>query len=237
MGRNVGVDGCKTGWIAVTSDDAGLVFAISPTMLGLLDLYPEAEVILVDVPIGLPWRGCMARPCDAAARKLLGPRAPSVFSAPCRAAAHAPTVARAREMNNEEVGKSLSAQAWGICKKIAQVDALLLGDAHARTVIREMHPEVCFFALNGAKPMANAKRTIAGQAERLELLSRYEPGSTALLQAFRATTLRKHAQTDDLLDALVGHVTALKRPQPIAVAAGSATRDALDLPIKMVCAS
>jgi predicted RNase H-like nuclease len=71
LGKYIGVDGCRAGWISVTDDGRGPSFRIFTTMRELLDASPEAELVLVDIPIGLPWRECPTRPCDFEARKLL----------------------------------------------------------------------------------------------------------------------------------------------------------------------
>jgi predicted RNase H-like nuclease len=235
LARYIGVDGCRAGWIAVTQHGDQLTFRIFGAMRELLDAYPEAELVLVDIPIGLPWRGCPTRPCDAEARKLLGsPRASSVFPSPSRTAAHAETVDAARANNVSELERSLSAQAWGICKKIAEVDELLLSDGRARDVIREMHPEVCFWAFNGRQPMLHSKRTKDGGKERLSLLARHEPQTIALIARFLAQVIRKDAQPDDLLDALVAHITARAHPTSIRAVTGRLSHDARGLPMEML---
>ena len=53
------------------------------------------------------------------------------------------------QRNIAEMGKSLSAQAHAICTKIAEVDQLLLMSPALRHRVREVHPEVCFWAING----------------------------------------------------------------------------------------
>jgi predicted RNase H-like nuclease len=162
MSTVVGVDGCRAGWIAVTSSAGALTFGIFASMRELLDHHHDANLILVDIPIGLPSKGTPSRPCDTAARLLLGRRRSSVFSAPSRFASRALDIADARQRNIAELGKSLSAQAHAICLKIAEVDQLLLTDHSLRNRVREVHPEVCFWALNGRAPLQHAKKERAG---------------------------------------------------------------------------
>src|ERR1700722_5111436 len=63
----VGIDGCRSGWIAVVIDHAG---EVSAHHLYLIDdvfaLAPDATVIGIDIPIGLPEAG--RRQSDLAAR-------------------------------------------------------------------------------------------------------------------------------------------------------------------------
>jgi predicted RNase H-like nuclease len=65
----------------------------------------------------------------------------------------------------------------GISPKINEVDSLLLNvrgqQAHR---IREVHPEVCFWALADRKPMEYRKTSVEGRNERLSILRQYEPG-------------------------------------------------------------
>lgn len=230
----VGVDGCGFGWVAVFEEADELGYRLGREMGALLAGFPAAGHVLVDIPIGLPWRGCPVRPCDSLARKCLGPRASSVFPVPCRAAVVASNIDEARRANVAELGRSLSAQSWGICRKIAEVDALLLGEPRARRVIREMHPEVAFWALNGGRPMRHPKRTRAGIDERIHVLSKHEPGSRALLASALAHERRKDLKADDLLDALVGFVVGCAAPDGIGTLQGVPAFDERGLPMEMV---
>lgn len=235
MGRYVGVDGCRFGWVAVSEERGKLTYRLLPTMHELLEAYASSEQVLVDIPIGLPWNDCPVRPCDRLARqRLRHPRASSVFPAPCRAASRATDLAEARRLNVAELGRSLSEQAWGICKKIAEVDRLLLKESAERRVVREIHPEICFWALNGRRPMQHAKSTAAGVAERVSVLTLHEPRTERLLAAALSEQMRKHVQADDILDALVGFVTARAVPHGIESLHGEPWRDEQGLPMEMV---
>ena len=86
--------------------------------------------------------------------------------------------------------KKYQRQTWGISPKINEVDRLLLnfrGKAHR---IREVHPEVCFWALADRKPMKYRKTSAEGRNERLQILQRYEIGVTSLLGNALSKTLR-----------------------------------------------
>ncbi len=207
--KQVGVDGCHAGWIAVSDTVDGLTYCIHPTFEDLLDSWSSAQKILVDIPIGLPARRIPVRQCDMQARRVLGPRASSVFTPPSRSASRAQSIEVARELNLTEVHRSLSAQAWGICRKIAEVDQALLAHRRAREAVMEVHPEVCFWSLAGSAPMNHAKRTAAGQRERLQLLQRWEAHSAELLGSIMANHRRRDVQADDVLDALVARLGAL----------------------------
>jgi predicted RNase H-like nuclease len=111
--RQIGVDGCKAGWIAVSKDQGELTYRIANTACELLSAFPDAERVLIDIPIGLPWRDEPIRSCDRLARSILGDRRSSVFPAPCRAALRAEAIGVARELNRGELGRSPSEQSWG----------------------------------------------------------------------------------------------------------------------------
>src|SRR5579864_3092685 len=133
---HIGVDGCRAGWFAVNRRHNRLEYVICPTIQNLIMSFPKAKRILVDIPIGLPWKGAEIRPCDRLARSVLGsPRMSSVFPVPCREAAHAKSIDQARALNIDILGRNLSAQTWGICAKIAEVDDLLQESPAARTHI------------------------------------------------------------------------------------------------------
>lgn len=236
MVTHVGVDGCRAGWVAVFEEGGQLAYSLFAQFEDIVVAFPVAE-ILIDIPIGLPWTGCRVRPCDTLARKHLGAiRASSVFPAPTRAACNAADVGEARRQNLAEVGKSLSSQAWGICPKVAEVDATLLSDRtlRLRPRVREMHPEVCFWSLNERVPMSHSKGTKAGELERLSVILRHEPRSRHLLDAVLREQRRRDVKTDDVLDALVGFVTVSAPLAALRKLRGFPERDQEGLPMEML---
>src|SRR5438045_3211337 len=68
----VGVDGCRLGWVAVFAEGTQLRYRLFHRFDELVAGFPRAIIILVDIPIGLPWSGCPTRPCDTLARRRLG---------------------------------------------------------------------------------------------------------------------------------------------------------------------
>lgn len=225
-----GVDGCKAGWLLViTSGAAGEVsHAICATAAELVARTAPDGLVAIDIPIGLGDAG--HREADRAARAVLGARRSSVFSAPLRPTLRARTHAEANAISREVSGKGLSQQSFHISRKIAEVDAALRGDAGAAARVHEVHPEVCFTMLNDGVPMAHAKRTAAGHAERSALLEAHFPGAFA---GIRAAHLKKHVASDDILDALVALWSAGRIREGVALAfpAGDPPRDAHGLPM------
>src|SRR5205814_787729 len=101
-------------------------------------LLVDAQVVAVDIPIGLPTSG--PRPADLAARRFVGPRASSVFTTPQRAVLEAPSYAEARRVATELTGKSIPAQTYALSRRILEVDEY----AHTDERVIEVHPEVSF---------------------------------------------------------------------------------------------
>jgi predicted RNase H-like nuclease len=137
-------------------------------------------------------------------------------------------------LNIAEVGRSLSAQAWGISKKIAEVDELLLRDVEARERVIEIHPEVCFWALNGRQPLSHPKRDRDGLRERLAILSRWEPETEQLLRRVLREQRRNLVMADDVLDALSAFVTAQATVPDLHRLVGEPAVDECGLPMQMV---
>ncbi|MBI4206175.1 MAG: DUF429 domain-containing protein [Betaproteobacteria bacterium] len=235
IAQHVGVDGCRAGWLAVTHDGAGLEHRLFASIADLANAFRDAETILIDIPIGLPWADVPIRPCDRLARRVLGKtRKSSVFPVPCREALAACDLDRARTLNKACVGRSVGAQTWGISPKIAEVDGFLLGNRGDHAGIREIHPEVCFWALAGRRPMMHGKTTREGREERLRVLQRYEASAGSFLNAILSATLRKDVQPDDVLDATVAFVTAEARHGELASLSGEPSHDVVGLPMEML---
>ena len=205
----VGVDGCKKGWIKVElTDDDNWKVDIFPDIASLWNECKRASLILIDIPIGLRDSGCDERHCDKKARELLGPmRASSVFPAPCRGALDANSYEQACQINKRMTGRKLSLQTWSIVPKIREVNNLLINDALTRSHIRETHPEVCFWALAGGRPMLHSKKKKEGFSERLELLKSVYPQTEAIICHALIHWDRQELNRSDILDALVAAVT------------------------------
>lgn len=195
--RAWGVDGCKAGWIAIARDgDDGIDARCVATAAELFEATPHPDIVAIDVPIGLPDAGLRA--CDREARRLLGPRRSSVFSAPLRGLLAARSWEEACAIRRRIESKGMSKQAWGIVAKIREVDALLRSRPALRGRIREVHPELSFRIWRG-EDLAHSKKQAAGRRERRDLVDPHF--GVGAFDAARAVVPRKHAADDDLLDA------------------------------------
>ncbi|MCH7811640.1 MAG: DUF429 domain-containing protein [Chloroflexi bacterium] len=229
--RVAGVDGCKGGWLVVIADASGPLrivdTSIAPTFLSLIDRTRQCVAVGVDIPIGLS-EGPERR-ADIAARQLLGfPRRTSVFRAPCQPVLHETsdetdysevcTVSRKYCLRRDGKPAAISKQAWRIMPKVREANESMTPDLQDRIV--EVHPEVCFWKLNGERPMEYKKSANEGAAERLALLlEAFESGIITV-----APRPRKVASLDDLYDACAAAWTAAR------VAYGTAERLPTDPP-------
>jgi len=232
---HVGVDGCKSGWIAIGDVGQNMEVRVHPTFADLLHEWGHPYDVFVDIPIGLPSALMTSRECDQQARKVLGPRASSVFSPPSRAAAYANSYQEAKQLNVKAVSRSLSAQAWGICKKIAEVDQILANDLPQRARVFEVHPELCFWALSGGTPMQQPKKKAAGRQERLALLASLDGRATTVFEGAMQQYLRREVQADDILDAMVALFTGRGGHGGIRTFPAEPQSDEVGLPMRMLC--
>lgn len=209
--RMVGVDGCRAGWFAVAIDADGTAeFGLYKSIAHLWSVFSGAGAVLIDIPIGLLSETGRGRECDRAARKVLSPlRHTSVFSPPCREALSANSYAEACDINQRACARKISIQTWGICAKIKEVDDFLQSRPETVGVLRETHPEVCFWALAGGVPMKHSKKRSEGGTERLDLLERIYPQSRALFQDALGRYLRRDLSRDDIIDTLANAVTSV----------------------------
>ena len=211
-----GVDGCAAGWVAVTlsasvpgpagpgrqaDPDAAAALArararrgplvVGVTVAATLDLLPLAGVTGIDMPLGLLGAGW--RDADLLARRALGRRGVTVFAIPPRAVWECQSYAEANRLCRELTGKGISAQAWGLRRKITEADQFRRRAAAGPHGVQlyEVHPELSFAALAGA-PLPDSKHTPAGLAVRRDC----SPG-----QASPCRSKVAGAAENDLLDA------------------------------------
>lgn len=195
----------------------------------------EADSVLIDIPIGLPDSGPDGRLCDREARQLLGRgRAASVFSAPARRTLAAASYPDALELNRKATGCGLSKQAWNIVPKIREIDTLLGDNRALQGVLRECHPELCFWAMNGKQAMHFNKKKAPGQQQRLRVLERYLPQCHALFEQACSEFLRREVARDDIIDAMVCAVTAKFGYGKYLTAPDSPAQDGQGLPMEIV---
>ena len=202
----LGVDGCRSGWCCVTVDaDSGAVIDsfVRSSFRDVLD--SPAELICIDIPIGLLDRSGQ-RSCDVEARRMLGRgRASSVFPTPSRRALSFVDYRAASDVNLQLTGRKLNKQSFNISRKVREVDEAMKPATQER--VREAHPELAFRSLSGGVAVLPNKKTHAGRDDRWRLLRAVLlelPPSAAL-----PAGLRGRCQADDYIDALGALVEGL----------------------------
>ena len=196
----LGLDATKHGWAGIHWSGGDTVRGVfGPTIQSAVAAAGAVDTVAIDIPIGLP--DTSRRLADELARKAVGPRRSSVFSTPIRAALETETYAEALDVSRHRAGFGLSAQAYALRGKVLEVDAFLRS-SNVRIV--EVHPEVCFAAMNG-EPVAWSKRTWRGMNHRHDLLKAAGIGLPQDLGA-----VGEKAGADDVLDAGAAAWTAMR---------------------------
>lgn len=204
-----GVDGCKAGWFVVlwNVDENTFTYRIVPDIWAVRTFASTAQVIAVDIPIGLLDHAVPGgRACDNLARKMLGPkRASSVFSPPVRAALECAAYADALKANRNSSDSALgiSKQCFAIMPKIREVDRFMTPDRQQS--VFEVHPELCFLGMNNGLPMSLGKRTPEGMTARKALL--FSNGFSDIVTHAINSRIAAVAK-DDILDACAACWTA-----------------------------
>jgi len=173
--RVLGVDGYKKGWVAIGLVDGRFAAAgVAENFIDLLVKYAEdAEVLAIDMPLGLVSEG--SRDADASARDSLpkGGAKSSVFPVPPRPVIELADWDEALALAKRiPPRKGITKQLFALMPRIREVDA------HADDKrIHEIHPEVSFRRLADLHPeitdasLLMAKKTWRGQQHRRALLA------------------------------------------------------------------
>ena len=151
------------------------------------------------------------------------------------AAAHPKDYRGALAVERRFAGKGISRQAFAISAKIAEVDAAMRSrDINTTPEVREVHPELCFWALNDRQPMRSSKKRTAGVNERLEVLGSIEPRSREIYEGAGSKFRRKTVGRDDIVDALVAALVARERVDRLTSVPDVPPGDAKGLLMEMV---
>jgi predicted RNase H-like nuclease len=160
----LGVDGWRGRWVGALLDGRRVTLLDLPDATAVLAV-PDAQILAIDMPIGLSEDG--VRACDVEARRRLGRAGSSVFPAPLRQVLEATDYLDACRRSEEASGKALSRQSWNLVPAIRSLDDALGTPPDDRVV--EVHPELAFRALDGR--VRDPKSSARGLAQRMAALS------------------------------------------------------------------
>jgi predicted RNase H-like nuclease len=231
MTRLIGVDGCRGGWLALIRDLPFIeinayVFYDAEHLFGQVG---SEDIMAIDIPIGLTNKSY--RTCDQLARKKLGwPRSSSIFTAPIRPALDARNRQEADRITRTIGGRGVGAQAFGIYKRVRDIDQIILKEESRHEKIFEVHPELSFMAWNRGKAIEASKKTEKGLIARSRLVEQYF--RETVFSEVREKFTRSLAADDDITDAFaclwtaerINKGTASCMPDP-------PERDRADLPM------
>jgi len=118
----IGIDGCKSGWFAVwQNQDEAIETAIFQSMNNLKDFFIKSNQLIIGIDIPVILSEVMPREADQLARKLLGKKASSIFTAPTPEMLEQPNYEKASLVSKKLIGKSMSLQSWYLFPKIKDV--------------------------------------------------------------------------------------------------------------------
>jgi predicted RNase H-like nuclease len=160
----LGIDGSRSGWVAIALEHGFVGADGDRSIAALVGRHPVAQVVAIDMPIGLPIDG--TRECDALARQRVGKRRSSVFLAPPTRVLDAPSHAAATAAAVALTGVGVSQQAYALRARVADVAELAETDSR----VIEVHPEVSSWAM-AEHEIEFSKHTWNGHRQRLDLLS------------------------------------------------------------------
>ena len=186
------------------------------------------ELFIGSVPavVGIVSRSAYSMPGrESAMRKARawGTRRNRVFTAPLRPLLGASSQTEASELRSRIEEKRVTIQAWAIFPKIREVDGMLRDHPGRRDIVREVHPEVCFYFTNRERPMSFHKKRSSGREERLVLLRSW--CGDAIDEALASRRALRCA-VEDIVDAFA----ALDRRARIQRASRDPSRCAADRP-------
>lgn len=129
-----------------------------------------------------------------------------MFPAPIRPALQSKTRQHADEIRRKIEGKGVSAQSFAIYKKVIEFDNILSAQPHLQNRVREIHPEVCFWAWNNKRTMSHNKKSDKGRIERHDLV--FKHFGVEVVGEIRAEYPVKCVSHDDIYDAFAALWTA-----------------------------
>jgi predicted RNase H-like nuclease len=142
----------------------------------LLDARPAYDVIALDAPIGLLDEAEEGgRRCDRDARALLGPEgADSIHTPPTF-----PALAAGSREEASALAGGLDDATWRRIERLREVQREM--EPYRQRYVFEVRPELCFFQLNGERPLKFPRRTDRGRDERRSLLEARLPDADQVL--------------------------------------------------------
>ncbi|WP_460053596.1 DUF429 domain-containing protein [Spirochaeta dissipatitropha] len=242
MNAVTGIDAAGGGWVIATiseQKDWDIDFVVSPrdSRMHSHEIYIPSKLVeyivrstltFIDMPVGLVSGDLirennidpeMAQHREFAVRRMLVQKLPksarsiaSIFPVPVAEAVYTEDYAKAREVNKEIIGKSISKQSWNLVYRIKQIQAVIELLPGIVGNLLESHPETIFrllYSRYSDVPLPS-KSSQEGIDARLNMLEDQLPGAR---DAFNITwdhlDRGTRIQKDDILDAMILAVDAM----------------------------
>lgn len=233
-GLSLGLDGGYGGWLVARiqwrGDQAESLECVRWAKPETIARLPARTPVCVDMPIGLLDRGRPGgRPCDMAARQLLGRRSASVFSPPVRPALEGVDFEDAQAIHrSHSQGLGISRQSYNLLPHIRALDAWITPPR--QKYVREAHPELIFQRLNSGLSLPG-KRGPEGKELRRHLLERRLSGEV-LWGGLSSLPGKFHI---DAMDAIACALTAHDLTRGKARSLGDGSLDSKGLRMEICC--
>ena len=198
MSLIIGIDGCKSGWFSIwENQDETIKSSIFSNLNELKNFFKKHNRLIIGIDMPVVLSEVIPREADQLARKLLGKKASSVFTAPTPDMLKQSNYEQASLVSKKLFGKSMSLQSWYLFSKIRDVQTILHNE-HIN--IYEIHPELSFREMNNRNVVLESKRGLEGFNIRKSLLSIYF--KKFIFEEIRDQYKRKDLMDNDILDAL-----------------------------------
>jgi len=220
-----GVDGCHFGWVVASRIDENMPeIQLFEDFQSVLKHYGDYDVIVVDMPIGLAsnQENNGRRKADIEAKKILSKlgRGGSVFFPPAKEVIGGLPIQKL-EYNNDnyklvcdiskkETGRKISRQAFGLLKKIKEINEIKEENGEVMKNVLEFHPEITWHLTCGMQKLSY-KKTEDGFKQRHSCLCSGLNIKSNDLSCLIDTTREKRCKDvakDDIIDALSGLIVA-----------------------------
>ncbi len=233
-GPVLGIDGCLNGWCCVRiENNMQVTVRIFHNLNELWEENNDSGMALIDMPIGLKSGNNPSRKCDKEARKILLKRSSSIFPTPSREILGMSTYQEANSKSKRLTGKGISKQTWNIMPKIKELDLFLRNNRVIVPKFQESHPEVCFILLNNKVPLKFNKKTPEGVKERIKIIKLNWFDQKFSFKLIKDTLKGQKVKTDDLLDAIILGIVALRGKDSIQFLPKDYNIDSEGLPMKL----
>lgn len=170
-----GITPCPKGWLVVPARLAGVTVVVEDpfvlsTLMEVVDFRPKFDAAAINIPMGFKDVPARGGPCENEAKDLVGwPRLVGIRPIPSRAALHAPSKAKAREIEPWLTNDDFRRFRW-----LRQASETFQ-PFHQRNFY-SANPDLSYTQLNEDRPLKTSPFHQEGVVERMALIRNKLPG-------------------------------------------------------------